>query len=62
MVFASSAISVEKKRVGPGVAEVPEKLGEWGAKHVLVALILTVIRARSMKRLMAWASCLQSEK
>ena len=50
MDFASSLISVEKNRVGPGMAEVPRKLDRCGVKHEIVALILTGIRGRESKR------------
>ena len=44
MVFASSAISVEKNKAGLGMAEVPKKLDRCGVKHEVVALILMGIR------------------
>jgi len=44
---------VEKKRFGPGVTEAPRRLDRCGAKHEIEALILTGIRARLRKRLMA---------
>src|SRR5882762_4317042 len=50
MVFASSPISVEKSRVGPGVAGGPKKLDRCGVKHEIVALILTGIRRSREKR------------
>src|SRR5947208_3599313 len=50
MVFASSLISVEKNRAGPGVAGAPKKLDRCGVKHEIVALILTAIRASVRKR------------
>ena len=51
MDLASSPIRVEKNKVGPGVADVPKKqLDRWDAKHEIVALILTGIRGRALKR------------
>ena len=50
MDFASSPISVEKKNVGPGMAEVPKKLDRCGIEHEIVALILMGIRVRVRKR------------
>jgi len=41
---------VEKKNVGPGMAEVPKKLDRCGVKHEIVALILMGIRVRVRKR------------
>src|ERR1700731_4152731 len=53
MVFASSPISVEKSRAGPGVAGGPKKLDRCGVKHEIVALILIGIRGSWEKRLNA---------
>jgi hypothetical protein len=53
MVFASSPISVEKSRAGPGVAGGPKKLDRCGVKHEIEALILTGIRRGEEKRLNA---------
>ncbi|SRR5260370_22389911 len=50
MVSASLLISVEKNRVGPGVAEAAKKLDRCETEHEIVALILTGIRARARKR------------
>jgi len=50
MVFASSLISVEKNKAGPGMARVPKWLDGCGVKHEIVALILTGIRGRESKR------------
>ena len=50
MVFASSLISVEKNRAGPGMAGAQKKLDRCGGKHEIVALILTAIRASVRKR------------
>ena len=50
MDFASSPISVEKNKVGPGVAGVQKKLDRCGGKHEIEALILTGIRASVRKR------------
>jgi hypothetical protein len=50
MDFASSRISVEKNKVGPGVAGVQKKLDRCGGKHEIEALILTCIRASARKR------------
>jgi len=41
---------MEKKRVGPGVAEIPKKLDRCGVKHEIVALILAGIRNGVTKR------------
>src|SRR5260370_40035832 len=50
MVFASLPISVEKNRVGPGMAGVPSRLDRCDVKHEIVALILTGIRGNEPKR------------
>jgi hypothetical protein len=50
MDFASSPISVEKNRVGPGVAGVLKRLDRLVIKHEIEALILTGIRGREEKR------------
>jgi hypothetical protein len=50
MDFASSLISVEKKRAGPGLAENPGNPDRCAIKHEVVALILTAIRTSVLKR------------
>jgi hypothetical protein len=50
MDLASSPISVEKNRVGPGVAGVPKKLDRCDVKHEIVAFILSGIRRSVAKR------------
>jgi hypothetical protein len=50
MLFESLLISVEKNRVGTGIAGVPKKLDRSGVKHESEALILTGIRRRGEKR------------
>ena len=57
MLFASSLISVEKNRVGTGVAELPKKPDRCGVKHEIVALILNGIRERTRKRRKAECLC-----
>jgi hypothetical protein len=50
MLFASSLISVEKYRAGPGFAGNPRNPERCEVKHEIVALILTVIRPANPKR------------
>jgi len=50
MLFASSLISVEKNRAGPGLAGNPRNPDRCAIKHEVVALILTAIRASEAKR------------
>jgi hypothetical protein len=51
MLFASSLISVEKSRVGLGMAGIPKKPDRCGVTHEIAALILTSIRRGREKRL-----------
>src|SRR5713226_8566454 len=50
MVLASSPISAEKNRVGPGMAGTPKKPDRCDIKHEIVALILSCIRRGVAKR------------